>query len=373
MKLIRKRFWHALATSALLAGSTACAQAAPLTIGTVSAASDDRSITLFLSAGLSGGSGVGYRYAIYRGASPDFVPSPTNRLALSETLASVYVDRAGLAPGRMYYYKVVGMDDAGDTAGALPEGLGGAQAAGPLSVAAALQGEAIDVVFIGDSITQGVGLTETANPCAVCADALRTLRGLHAVSFANQGHSGHTTLDYLPGAGDFAGAEDVARRITAGNSGRLVFSVMLGTNDSAETGPHGAAAPPDLYRANLKAIVDRLLADFPNCRVVLNHPLWYSPNTHNGSTYEQAGLARLTAYLPVLDGLAASYRKSQRGRVSVGDTEGFAYFAANYRTDLVPEDGRNGTFYLHPNARGAAVLGRLWASAIADTLFGRGR
>jgi hypothetical protein len=48
----------------------------------------------------------------------------------------------------------------------------------------------------------------------------------------------------------------------------------------------------------------------------------------------------------------------------MGDTEAFDYFKANYLTDLIPEEGNAGTFYLHPNEKGAAVLGEYWGKAI---------
>ena len=48
----------------------------------------------------------------------------------------------------------------------------------------------------------------------------------------------------------------------------------------------------------------------------------------------------------------------------MGDTEGFDYFKTHYETELFPEEGNAGTFYLHPNKKGAAALGELWGKAI---------
>ncbi len=48
----------------------------------------------------------------------------------------------------------------------------------------------------------------------------------------------------------------------------------------------------------------------------------------------------------------------------MGDLKGFNYFRKNYLTDLVAEKGQQGTFYLHPNKKGAAQLGKYWAEAI---------
>jgi lysophospholipase L1-like esterase len=343
----------------------------------LTASADTTSVTLSISAGLSGGSGSGYTYRIYRDTSPNFSPGPKSLLATSATLESTpYLDRDHLNQGAVYFYKVVGVDGAGDTVGAVPAGLTGAEDHGPLSTAAELTSPAIDVVYIGDSITQGNGLSDPEHEAAParCSQALQALVGgkhgqsaWRPVYFSNQGHSGHTTKDYLPGGGDMAGAEAAAKTLQAAHPGTLVFSIMLGTNDSATSGTNGAAASVATFTANTKAIVDHLLADFPACKVVIHHAIWYSPNTHNFSDYQEVGLSRLTSYFPAIDRLAASYVSRHR-HVFVGDTAGFGYFAAHYQTDLQAESGTIGTFYLHPNAVGAVALGDFWAAAIAKCL-----
>ena len=40
-----------------------------------------------------------------------------------------------------------------------------------------------------------------------------------------------------------------------------------------------------------------------------------------------------------------------------------------HATDLIPEEGQMGTFYLHPNTQGATMLGQLWGKAIEATLL----
>ena len=50
------------------------------------------------------------------------------------------------------------------------------------------------------------------------------------------------------------------------------------------------------------------------------------------------------------------------GLVFAGDKLAFNVFSNNYLTELTPESGVEGTFYLHPNALGAVVLGELWAN-----------
>jgi hypothetical protein len=48
----------------------------------------------------------------------------------------------------------------------------------------------------------------------------------------------------------------------------------------------------------------------------------------------------------------------------MGDTDGFDYFKTHYKNELFPEKGNAGTFYLHPNRKGASALGELWGKAI---------
>lgn len=144
---------------------------------------------------------------------------------------------------------------------------------------------------------------------------------------------------------------------------------MLGTNDSAISGPNGAPVSPDEYRANLKTIADSLFARYPDCRIVINHPIWYSENTANGhSTYMHEGLTRLQSYFDEIDVLIKNYKSSRPNHVFLGDTKAFKYFEKHYQTDLCEETGPHGKFYLHPNEKGAVELGNYWGKAIAKAL-----
>lgn len=227
------------------------------------------------------------------------------------------------------------------------------------------QKQNINIVFIGNSITQGVQLKDRATeaPPATAVAWLREQK-LGTVEFSNQGHSGYTTLDFLPGGGKaFTSVEDAARAFTD-QQALLIFSIKLGTNDSAMQGPHGAPVSPEHYIENLKTIADKLLADFPQSVIIFQHPLWYSPNTYNGSKYLQEGLSRLQNYVPKIDSLVASYTATNPKHIFVGDKKAFKYFKKNYSTDLIPEKGQQGIFYLHPNKKGALKLGEFWAKAI---------
>jgi lysophospholipase L1-like esterase len=229
----------------------------------------------------------------------------------------------------------------------------------------------INVVFIGNSITQGVQLKDPATeaPPATAIAWLRSQKNLGTVEFSNQGHSGYTTLDFLPGTGTFTKVEDAANAFTDKDA-LLIFSMKLGTNDSAIHGPHGAPVSPHDYIRNVKIIADKLLADFPKAIIIFQHPIWYSNNTYNGSMYLQEGLSRLESYVPKLDSLVAAYTITNPKQVFVGDKKAFSYFKKHHPTVLIPEKGKQGTFYLHPNQKGAVALGKFWGRAIEKVIEG---
>jgi chromosome segregation protein len=57
----------------------------------------------------------------------------------------------------------------------------------------------------------------------------------------------------------------------------------------------------------MKAIIEKLIEEVPGCKILLNYPIWYSPNTHNGGTYLQEGLDRLYSYYPIIDSIIEEY------------------------------------------------------------------
>jgi len=112
---------------------------------------------------------------------------------------------------------------------------------------------------------------------------LRQQPGIGTVTFSNQGHSGFTTVDFLPATGrPFRQVKQAARDFTDKHA-LLIFSIKLGTNDSAITGPNGAPVLPEDYEKNLKIITDSLLKEYPDSLVIYQRPVWYSPNTCNGA------------------------------------------------------------------------------------------
>lgn len=236
----------------------------------------------------------------------------------------------------------------------------------------ALRKQAVDIVFIGNSITLGVTLEhreKEAPPVFASEFLLQKSRGLE-VRFLNNGRNGATTVDFLPSSKKhYADLIKSVGQFHYDSNRLLVFSISLGTNDSAIEGTNGAPVKPESYFINLKSITDQLLIDFPNCKIIFQQPIWYSPNTYNSSKYLEEGLSRLQSYFPELKLLVNSYQNSYPKRVYMGDKKGFKYFKRNYLTDVTPENGKKGVFYLHPNKKGAEALGGFWGKAIYKKVF----
>ena len=230
----------------------------------------------------------------------------------------------------------------------------------------------INLIFIGDSITRGARIKDPATqaPPYFAAEYLRQQNNAGTIQFSNQGVSGFTTADFLPATHTvYNKVRAAADAFYADKQAQLIFSIMLGTNDSAISGPRGAPATPATYSNNLKIITDSLLLAYLDCKVVINYPLWYSPNTHNaGAAYNQEGFDRLLTYLPEIDKLVKQYGKTNKGHVFVGDKKAYDYFKTNYQTDFFAENGKDGVFYLHPNEKGAAALGKFWGEAIGRVM-----
>ncbi|MGL4941727.1 MAG: GDSL-type esterase/lipase family protein [Thermoguttaceae bacterium] len=230
----------------------------------------------------------------------------------------------------------------------------------------------LHVIFIGDSITSKIDWSEVPSPDA-CAKYLASQAGVGEVTFANVGVSGATTADFLPKDGRLFGrvrsAIDEAKR-EHGES-EIVFSLMLGTNDSAVTGPNGAPRTPSQYRDNLRLIIDELLTLAPNAKVGVHRPIWYSETTQNSSTYLLEGQLRAAAYAEEIRRLVAAYTNgATSGRVFLGDFNAFDHFRTHSESLFAPEKSLSGaTFYLHPNTRGADILGRFWGEAIRGNVL----
>jgi len=231
-----------------------------------------------------------------------------------------------------------------------------------------LKAQETHIIFIGNSITQGVILKEpqTASPPAQTM-AWLAAQDSRPFGFTNCGVSGRTTVNFLPAKAAEYNNVVAAADAAQAKGARLLFSVMLGTNDSAVRGPLGAPVLPEQYYTNMKAIADALLQRYPGATILLHRPIWYSPSTHNNSTYLREGLERLNSYFPVLRQLVADYAPSSPGQVLLGDTLAYGHFRENGKL-FFAEEGKAGTFYLHPNEEGAKVLGSFWGEAILGAL-----
>ncbi len=212
----------------------------------------------------------------------------------------------------------------------------------------------VNIVFIGNSIT-------AAKPPQYTSEYL--MQKGYDVKFANCGVSGATTVDFSPETNKYYPNVILAADSLYKKEGVLIFSIMLGTNDSAIKGPNGSPVSPKNYNKNLATIVNDLLLRYPQSKVVLQRPIWYSPNTHNSALYLQEGLDRLQSYFPEIKGITKSNTK-----IYEGDTKAFNFFKKNYLKYHKPEQGNSGIFYLHPNDEGAHKLADFWAISLEKVI-----
>lgn len=220
----------------------------------------------------------------------------------------------------------------------------------------------VNIVFIGNSITYGAEIDHaTQAPPVRVAERLKA--GGYDADFRNCGVSGSVTSDWLPSRNTWMFKRMVeAADALAVREGALVFSIMLGTNDSSI---ECRVSPADYYD-NMRQIVDYILGRYPKAQVIVNYPIWYSTHTYNSARYLHEGQERLKSYLPIIDRLCKDYHLEGSKRVQNGSRKTFGYF--ENRTDLfVAENsslGQGLKFYLHPNPEGAARLARFWTKSI---------
>ena len=221
-----------------------------------------------------------------------------------------------------------------------------------------------NIIYIGNSITYGAlhkDRIKTAPPVFASAMVGNALGA--DVTYRNCARSGATTYDFLPEGGrDWEKVAqamvEIKSKAAAGEP--VIFSIMLGTNDSAIDGTTtGSPVSRADYKKNLKTIIAACRAECPNAIFVLHRPIWYSPNTYNGTMYLSAGLKRLGRYIDVLVALDNEF-----DYVFLGDVDGYAFFEKHYKRYHVPEKGNAGIFYLHPNEAGAKHLAKFWSKAI---------
>lgn len=233
-----------------------------------------------------------------------------------------------------------------------------------VSLLAQVSDKKVKIVFIGNSITYGANLINPGSEAPPVQAVNKLQADGYEVNYANCARSGKTTVDFLPESKTlYQTVIQAADTLYKKDKSRLIFSIMLGTNDSAVKGTNGAPVSPENYKENLKVIIDSLHNRYPGSYFVLHRPLWYSPNTHNAATYLEEGLNRLQTYTPILDALA-----KEEAYILTGDRDGYSLFKRKASECFVAENGNSGMFYLHPNATGARILGELWAKNISRHL-----
>ncbi|HAT61065.1 MAG TPA: lipolytic protein G-D-S-L family [Prevotella sp.] len=230
------------------------------------------------------------------------------------------------------------------------------------SVSAILFPQKLSLVFIGNSITEATYLKVT--PPMAATSYLQTLG--YDVKSINCGISGYNSNDFQPGSKAFVRVMNLASKINQ-KGYQLIFSISLGTNDSPSKGTNGSPVEAAMFKHNIQTIIDSLHSAFPLAVFMLNYPLWYSENTQNGAVYLKDGLQRLQTYFPIIDQIV----RENTEYVFNGDKTGFSMFKKNPSKYYKPQEGKQGTYYLHPNAYGAKVLGLLWAKAIDRVMKSR--
>jgi len=216
----------------------------------------------------------------------------------------------------------------------------------------------LNIVFIGDSITYGYLLKqpESEAPPVHAVEFLKGMPGISSVRFVNCGRNGFRTDQFLPDRPNSAWpqvkqAADAFIKLP----GSLVFSLMLGANDSV-------SLTPVQYGNNLSALVGALLEDYPRARIIIHYPLWYSK-------VQSSRPEVLENYIPVIDALVGTLRQKLSAQVQVGDVYGWAYFEKNHESACFKESRDHLPYYIHPNQQGAKTLGLYWGEALYKRLI----
>ena len=186
-----------------------------------------------------------------------------------------------------------------------------------------------------------------------------------AWSAYDQGSSGSSTADWLPGAADSLNGRAQSSFVSAFGkpdpaTNPVWVLLMLGTNDVRSD--HLFTA--EQHGKNLQAITEDLVSHGFN--VVINHaPAFVAPTSFNGVTWDAHSLSLLRLYLPAEKAVVASFGARAPGRVFLGDTSAFDLFAA--RPALFQEYGLYGG--LHPGGQGGTeALARCWARAFRSII-----
>lgn len=293
------------------------ASAASLTMGALSvSARTTSSITVSWSAA-TGGTGT-KTYVLYRHTSAPFTPPGTGTSVGSTTSTSLTDSSPGTGN---VFYRVVVTDGASSTSTSV-------QSASQGALLTRVVLAPIVVGLIGDSITNFMG---TASAFISLLQAQEPTRTVSLGS--NQGVSGTTSTDWLPGGSYLPGA--LSAFATAGVTH---VSIMLGTNDSKPS----VATSTGTYSSNIASIAAACVT--AGYKVCLNAPLYLTP----GGSWDEASNTKIIAYR---DSLAALTNGTT---IFMGDTQLFDAVAASPATYL--SDG------VHPNGTGNTLIWNRWAA-----------
>jgi len=156
--------------------------------------------------------------------------------------------------------------------------------------------------WIGDSITAGYATskaTYTKSPATYAEAFLKVDSAFSdaytmpiAGAMANFGLSGKTSADMVGRLPQILGQTRFL--------GSTFVGIMLGTNDSKNS----VATAPAQYKANIQTLIAGLKAVRGDIKIVLNKPLWFTPDTGFGNDFSTASLARVAEYRTMLDQLA---------------------------------------------------------------------
>ncbi len=232
---------------------------------------------------------------------------------------------------------------------------------GPAGVFAA-EPYKLNIVFVGDSITYGYLLSDPQKeaPPVQTVAWLKEQAGVGRVQMKNCGRNGYRSDQFLPEAVDSAWPlVQAAGTAFQKDGGTLVFSMMLGANDSAL-----ATHTPEKFGQHLASLVALIITNFPSAQVVIHHPIFLSkvPSSHP---------ERLKTYCPVIDEQVTSMSEPYSKRVFVGDTKAWNYFAEHHQTLYFEEIRDRKPYYVHPNKQGSVILGAYWGKAIYETVVCR--
>jgi lysophospholipase L1-like esterase len=198
---------------------------------------------------------------------------------------------------------------------------------------------ALNIGFLGDSITHGVG--DNGGPGAYdVALADLSLNG-YQVTGVNYGNNGASVFSFYQQTDGPLKAFKKA--------GVAVVSIMLGTNDARMD----VNTSPQDYHDKLLGIINSFLADGTGIqKVILNYSPYIQPSS--STAWGTGADAQLQAYQAQIDSLCNG------STILQGDQLAYRFFQQH------PEQGDG----VHPTPQGHQDLGKLWAIGITHALGG---